>query len=335
MKNNKLFSKLNLSNITVVAAVVIFVIFYVAGSLLYKGFFSAQVFVNLLIDNAHLFIVSYGATLVLLTGGIDLSIGAVFAFGSMVSAFLLQKGMQIPVVFGIVLLTSVVFGALNGYLITYRSFPPFIATLASQYLARGACYILSPDTIAVSDKALIKISLTKIRLFGQKGPFITYGVIVAFVLFVVFHILTKHTKFGRSVYALGGNEQSASLMGLPTKRIKFSVYTICGLTSGISSVVFTIYMLSAFPLFGETLHLDAVSSAVIGGTLTTGGVGVMSGTVFGVLTTGVIQTLITFQGTLSSWWTRIITALLLLVFIMLQRYVVYRRERTRVSKEVE
>jgi len=337
MRNNRIFKKMNLSNITVFAAVVIFILFFVLGSFTYKRFFSVQNLLNLFIDNAHLFIVAFGATMVLISGGIDLSIGAVLAIGAMVTAKLLATtNLPIVVVFLIVILISLAFGALNGLLISYRNFPSFIATLATQYLARGACYILDADTIPISNPELIKIALYKIRLFGDpKGPFISVGVVVALAVFIIFQIISKHTKFGREVYALGGNEQSAILMGIPTKKIKMSVYMLCGLTSGIASIVFAIYMLSAFPLFAESLHLDAVSAAVIGGTLTTGGVGVMLGTVFGVLTTGIIQTIITFQGTLSSWWTRIITAVLLLAFILLQRFVVYQRERSKVTKKFE
>ena len=189
---------------------------------------------------------------------------------------LLVTSLPVAVIFLIVLFVGIAFGALNGFLITYAKFPAFIATLATQYLARGSCYILDSNTIAVSNSALIKISLYKIRLFvGPKGPFISIGVIVSLIVFVIFEIISKHTNFGRGIYALGGNEQSAVLMGLPTKRIKMLVYMLCGATSGVASIVFTIYMLSAFPLSAESLHLDAVSAAVIGGVLTTGGVGIM------------------------------------------------------------
>lgn len=337
MKNMKIFNRINLGNVTVMAAVLIFLIFFLLGSVIYDGFLSTQILFNLFIDNAHLLIVAVGASLVLISGGIDLSIGAVLAFGSMVTAkLLLVTSLPVAVIFLIVLFVGIAFGALNGFLITYAKFPAFIATLATQYLARGSCYILDSNTIAVSNSALIKISLYKIRLFvGPKGPFISIGVIVSLIVFVIFEIISKHTNFGRGIYALGGNEQSAVLMGLPTKRIKMLVYMLCGATSGVASIVFTIYMLSAFPLSAESLHLDAVSAAVIGGVLTTGGVGIMVGTLFGVLTTGVIQTIITFQGTLSSWWTRIITAVLLLAFILLQRFVVFQRERSKVTKKIQ
>ena len=155
------------------------------------------------------------------------------------------------------------------------------------------------------------------------------GAVAALVIVVIFQIFMKYSQLGRNVYAVGGSEQSANLMGLPVKRTKMWTYTIAGLMNAIASFAFTLYVLSAYGTHADGLHLDAIAAAVIGGTLTTGGVGLMIGTLFGVLTQSIIRTMITFQGTLNSWWAKIVTALLLLMFILIQRVIIVMRNRNR------
>jgi ribose/xylose/arabinose/galactoside ABC-type transport system permease subunit len=329
------FKNFNLSNVTVFTAIAIFVIFFVGGSLLYKGFFSMQILLNLFIDNAHLLIVTLGETMVFIVGGIDLSGGAIIALGSVVAAHMITvMHLPVPVAVITVMLIGMAIGYLSGYLIAYKNFPPFIATLATMYLARGLSYMISTNSIVVTDPTFIHLSLLRLKLFGSNGA-ITFGVIVAILIFLIYHFMLRYTKFGRNVYAVGGNQQSSILMGLPHKRIKMQTYMLAGLTSSIAGLVFLVNTLSGYALNGMGLELDAISSTIIGGTLTTGGVGLVFGSVFGVMTNGIIQTLISFQGTLASWWTRIIIAVLLLVFVLIQRFIVFQRERSKVSKNVE
>lgn len=322
----------SINNITLLAAIVVFITFFTFGSIQYKNFFALQTICNILMDNSHLLIVAFAETLVLVSGGIDLSVGALLAFEFTTAAHLLtNQNAPILLVVLVMLGIGLAIGALNGYLISFKGFQPFIATLSTQFLTRGACYMISTDTIAISNPAILKLSTFKLRF---PGGYVTFGVIVAVFMMIVYYILTNKTKFGRSVYAIGGNEVSAEMMGIRVKRTRMLVYVISSVTTSIASMVFGVYILSSFGLHAGTLHLDAVSAAVIGGTLTTGGVGSIIGTLFGVMTTGTIQTIITFQGTLTSGWSKITIALLLLTFILLQRFIVHQRERNLQSKPV-
>jgi Ribose/xylose/arabinose/galactoside ABC-type transport systems, permease components len=204
-----------------------------------------------------------------------------------------------------------------GAVIHYFRIQPFIVTLAGMFLARGLCYVISIQTITINDPFYTKMALSKVRF--PDGSFISISVIIALLVFLLALYLAHFTRFGRNVYAIGGNEQSAILMGLPIARTKMLVYAFSGFCSALGGVVFTFYMLSGYGLHAVGLELDAIAAVVIGGTLLTGGVGYVAGTFFGVMIQGVIQTIITFEGTLSSWWTKIVIGLLLFLFILLQR----------------
>jgi ribose/xylose/arabinose/galactoside ABC-type transport system permease subunit len=297
---------------------------FAAGSFRYTGFFSAQVLYNLLIDNSFLIITAVGMTFVIISGGIDLSVGSVIALTTMLSASLVeQQGWSPGVVIPLVLIIGALFGTIMGAIIHYFKIQPFIVTLAGMFLARGICYIISINTITVTNSFFTKVAQTKISLPG--GSFISINVIIALVVVLAAIFLAHYTRFGRNVYAIGGSEQSALLMGLPVARTKILVYTFSGFCSALAGVVFTFYMLSGYGLHAMGLELDTIAAVVIGGTLLTGGVGYVAGTFIGVLIQGVIQTIISFEGTLSSWWTKIVIGLLLFVFILFQRLLSDRR----------
>ncbi|MGG4144447.1 galactofuranose ABC transporter, permease protein YjfF [Paenibacillus algorifonticola] len=309
--------------IVVTAALLAFM--FAAGSFRYTGFFSLQVLLNLLIDNAFLLIVAVGMTFVIVSGGIDLSVGSVIALTTMISASLVQQqGWPPAVVIPLVLVLGAAFGWVMGAIIHYFKIQPFIVTLAGMFLARGLCYVISINTITIDHPFYTSMAQTKIKLPG--GFFISISVIIALVVVAAAIYLAHYTRFGRNTYALGGSESSALLMGLPVARTKILVYTFSGLCSALAGVVFTFYMLSGYGLHAVGLELDAIAAVVIGGTLLTGGVGYILGTFFGVLIQGVIQTIISFEGTLSSWWTKIVIGLLLLLFIVLQRLLSARRQ---------
>jgi simple sugar transport system permease protein len=294
------------------------------GSLAYDGFFSAQVFLNLLVDNAFLLIVAVGMTFVILSGGIDLSVGSVIALTTMVSAALVEQAhWSATVVIPLVLALGAAFGALQGWLIQRFRLQPFIVTLAGMFLARGLCYLISIDSISIADETYAALSQARVPLW--EGAALSIGALVALVVLAAGVYLAHGTAFGRTVYAIGGSESSALLMGLPVARTKVLVYGLSGLCSALAGVVFTLYMLSGYGLHATGLELDAISAVDIGGTLLSGGVGYVAGTLFGVLILGIIQTLISFDGTLSSWWTRIVIGALLFVFCLLQRLFESRR----------
>jgi len=298
--------------------VTLFALLYGAGAYHFDGFFSLQVFLNFFIDNAFLAITAIGMTFVILSGGIDLSVGSVIALTTMVSAALVEhRGWSPTVVIPLVLAMGSAIGLIMGLVIQYFRVQPFIATLAGMFLARGLCYLISIDSITIENAVYTDLAAFRIPLPFETS--ITVNVVVALVVLAAAVYLAHFTRFGRTVYAIGGNEQSALLMGLPVARTKVLVYTFNGLCSALAGVVFTFYMLSGYGLHAQGMELDAIAAVVIGGTLLTGGSGYVVGTLFGVLIYGTIQTIISFQGDLSSWWTKIVIGLLLLAFCLLQR----------------
>ncbi|MHA6529357.1 galactofuranose ABC transporter, permease protein YjfF [Paenibacillus sp. BAC0078] len=309
---------LNRKYIPIVVTILLFLFMFAAGSFRYTGFFSLQVLMNLLVDNAFLLITAVGMSFVILSGGIDLSVGSIIALSTMISASLVQQhGWPPAVVIPLVLLMGAAFGSAMGAIIHYFKIQPFIVTLAGMFLARGLCYVISIDTITIDNSFYTAVAQTKLALPG--GSFLSISAVIALIV-VAGAIFTAHyTRFGRNVYALGGSEHSALLMGLPVARTKVLVYTLSGFCSALAGVVFTFYMLSGYGLHAVGFELDTIAAVVIGGTLLTGGVGYVLGTFFGVLIQGVIQTIISFEDTLSSWWTKIVIGLLLFVFILLQR----------------
>lgn len=315
---------LNRKYIPIVVTVLLFLFMFVAGSFRYTGFFSLQVLMNLLVDNAFLLVTAVGMSFVILSGGIDLSVGSMIALSTMVSASLVQQhGWSPVVVIPLVLLMGATFGSAMGAIIHYFKIQPFIVTLAGMFLARGLCYVISIDTITIDNAFYTAVAQTKIPLPG--GSFLSISAVIALIVVVIAIYIAHYTRFGRNVYALGGSEQSALLMGLPVARTKVLVYGLSGFCSALAGVVFTFYMLSGYGLHAVGFELDTIAAVVIGGTLLTGGVGYVVGTFFGVLIQGVIQTIISFEGTLSSWWTKIAIGLLLFVFILLQRVLSSRR----------
>jgi len=304
----------------------LFVSMFAFGSVSFPGFFTLQNFLNLFIDNAYLLILGVGMTFVIVSGGIDLSVGSVLALSTMVASSLIERGHVDPfLVIPLTLCVGTTLGLFMGYLIQEFEIPPFIVTLAGLYLARGLCYVISIDTIAIGDPVFVGIAGARLSFLEDAS--ITTGALIALVLVFLAWALSRYSKFGRTVYAIGGNEQSALLMGLPVRSTKILVYTFSGFCASLAGLVFTFYTLSGYALHGTGMELDTIASVVIGGTLLTGGVGSVLGTVFGVLVYGSIQILIMFQGTLNSWWTRIVIGLLVFVFCLLQR--AFERKKTQ------
>lgn len=301
----------------------LFIAMATAGSVFYDGFFAPQVFLNLLIDNAFLCIVAVGMTFVILTGGIDLSVGSVIALTTMISASLVQQHHVSPfITIPLVLIIGSLFGLLHGFLIQRFRLQPFIVTLAGMFLARGLSYLISTESISIDNAVYRWIAEARVPL-GSASLSISAVVALVVVLFGMW--LAHATQFGRTVYAIGGDEGSARLMGLPVNTTLIGVYVLSGFCSALAGVVMTFYMLSGYSLHAVGLELDAIAAVVIGGTLLRGGIGYVAGTFFGVLILGIIQTLIVFDGTLSSWWTRIMVGVLLLIFCLLQRFLEARR----------
>jgi galactofuranose transport system permease protein len=319
-------------NLPVLVTLGLFIVMFGAGSIAFPGFFAVQNFLNLFIDNAYLLILAVGMTFVIISGGIDLSVGSVLALSGMVTASLLEKAHMSPLfVIPIVLLMGTTLGLFMGYLIQTFDLPPFIVTLAGLYLARGLCYIVNLFTIAVKNPFFQAAAHAQVFIVG--ADFLSPGALIAIGVVLIAFFISRYTKYGRTVYAIGGSEQSALLMGLPVASTKIATYALSGFCSALGGIVFTFYTLSGYGLNGSGMELDTIAAVVIGGTLLTGGVGNIFGTVLGVLVYGTIQVLIVFQGTLNSWWTRIVIGFLVFVFCLMQR-LFERRKTVRIVRGV-
>lgn len=300
------------------ATVAIFVLAYVLCWLQYPNILSTRVIGNLLTDNAYLGIVAVGMTMVILSGGIDLSVGSVIAFsGVFIAVMLRDTSLPAPVVMVVLLIITTTFGAAMGFLIDRLAMPAFIVTLAGMFLARGAAYLLSVHSVPINDPFFQAIQGAYYLMPGKGRLTLIGGLMV--LTFIVGMIVAHKTRFGTSVYALGGGEATARLMGLRQGRTTVMVYAFSGLMAGLSGIVFAVYTGSGYSLATVGTELTAIAAVVIGGTLLSGGAGYMFGTFVGVLTMGLIQTYIVFDGTLSSWWTKIVIGVLLLIFILLQK----------------
>ena len=331
MKNkiSNMKNRLTGNSFLLMVTVLLFVVMYEAGMIVFsdKGFAKPQMFLNLFISNAGLLVMAMGLTIVMIAGGIDISVGSVTALVCMVCAKQMEtNGASAGMAVLIAIAIGLAFGLVQGFLISYLDIQPFIITLAGMFFGRGMTAIVSKDMIAIKNETFLAWANYKIYLpigsYSKKGNFIPAyiypTVIIALLIFVVIAIIMKYTKFGRSVYAVGGNAQSALMMGLNVRRTKLKAYVLDGLLAGIGGFLFCLNSCSGFVEQAKGMEMDAISSAVIGGTLLSGGVGTPFGTVFGVLIKGTISSLITTQGTLSSWWVRIVLSALLCFFIVLQ-----------------
>ena len=325
--------KLNGNSILLLITVILFVVMYAAGCVVYanKGFTHLQTFLNILINNAGLICITAGMTCVMLTGGIDISVGSVVAMDCMFLAVGMEEwGMKSPVLMILVLLIGIVFGVVQGYCIAYLEIQPFIVTMAGMFFARGMTAVSCTDQVSiVSDALFVKLSTMKLNIpfnigayENKKGilqvPYVRITVVIALLVVLLIFLMLKYTKFGRSIYAVGGNSQSATLMGLDVRKTKMKTYVLASFLASIGGICYCLNTMCGTTTQASGLEMDAISSAVIGGTLLTGGVGNVGGSLVGVLINGTISTLVKSHGKLVSSWANIVTAILLCFFIVLQ-----------------
>ncbi|GAY18692.1 sugar ABC transporter permease YjfF [Mycobacterium sp. shizuoka-1] len=304
-----------------VVSLLLFVVMFAVVVTRYDFASPTQVFLNLLVDNAYLIVLAVGMTFVILTGGIDLSVGAVVALSTVIVATALRAGWPAPLAMAAALVVGPLLGLTMGLIVEYFDVQPFIVTLAGMFLARGLCYVISVNTLPIKDPVMRALGLNYLYLYEDK--FIRWTVVIAAVVVCVAVYVLHQTRFGRTVYAIGGNRQSAQLMGLRAAQARVSVYAISGLCASLAGLLLAVQKLSGYSLNGVGMELDAIAAAVIGGVLLSGGVGFVLGSVVGVLVLGTIQLFVT-TANLDSYWTRIMTGGLLLVFVLVQRLVVRR-----------
>lgn len=337
-------SRIGSNTVMLMITIALFILLYGAGCLMYadKEFGRLQNFLNVMINNAGLIIVACGVTCVMLTGGIDISVGSVVAMTCMfMSVGLAEWGMSSGALIALILLIGVVFGAVQGFCIAYLEIQPFIVTMAGLFFARGMTAVISTQQVSVPFESWFgQLSQIKCEIpFGigaylnKKGvlitPYVRITVVIALIVALVTFLMLRYTKFGRSLYAVGGNQQSAALMGLNVKKTRMLSHVLCSFYATLGGLCFCLNTMCGTPTQATGLEMDAISSAVIGGTLLTGGVGNVVGTLFGVLINGTISSLVKFNGKLVASWANIITAVLLCFFILLQAIFAKLKERQK------
>ena len=306
------------------AAVAILVVLLAGAQIRFGNFITPGNMSALLLDNAFLMVLAVGMTFVILTAGIDLSVGSVMAFTGILGASMLASGVPTIVVIPTMLLSGAAIGLLIGVLVQYFNVQPFIASLAGLFLGRGLAYVVSLSSIRVEDPAVLWLQGTRMRVGDW---YITPTGILALVVVVIGALVLQFTRFGRTIYAVGGSESSARLMGLNVARAKVLAYVISGLCGGLAGLILTAFSGAGYPRNGIGTELDVIAVVVIGGTLLTGGRGYVLGSMIGVFVFGVIKAIISFMGAEQSWM-QIIVGALLLLFIVVQRAIVSRTSRT-------
>ncbi|SON53755.1 Ribose transport system permease protein RbsC [Hartmannibacter diazotrophicus] len=301
----------------VLVTTVVFLLGFAYCTMQFPNFASTRVVMNLLTDNAFLGILAVGMTFVIISGGIDLSVGSVIGFSTVFLALAIGNGVPPLLAFALLLLICAAFGAAMGAIIHKFEMPPFIVTLAGMFLARGAAFLMSTESVPIDASLYADVAAFSIRLPG--GGRLRIIAMIMIAVFILGGILLHYTRFGTNVYALGGSRTTTALMGVRVGRTTVAVYMLSSVLAGLAGIVFSFYTAAGYSLAAVGVELDTIAAVVIGGTLLTGGSGTIFGTFIGILIQGLIQTYITFDGTLSSWWMKIATGLLLFVFIGLQQ----------------
>ena len=332
------FARTNDTNLLLTITIVVFFLMYI-GAVVFQGqgFLKPQTFFNILNANAALIITSIGMSIVMICGGIDISVGGVVALVSMSCAVFLDfhNGSIIGAI-GIALGIGLAFGLIQGFLVAYLDIQPFIVTLAGMFFARGMTTIVhtapfnveNEDFVALKDTRVIVPGFGSVNKLGNYvNAYVEIGVIVALVLVIALFIVLRWTKLGRSFYAVGGNAQSALMLGINVKRTRFLSHLICGVLAGIAGFVYFLHVGSGSASHASGMEMNAIASSIIGGTMLTGGVGNLAGTFFGVLSLATIQNIVSSAGLDQAWWTGITIAAMLCLFLVIQSVVMAQKKK--------
>ena len=336
--------KMTDTNLLMSITIIVFIVMYLGAIIfLQKGFLKPQTLFNIMNANAALIIMSCGMTLVMITGGIDISVGGVAALVSMSCAVYLDyHGGNIIGAILISLAIGLAFGLVQGYLVAYLEIQPFIVTLAGMFFARGMTTIVHTNPFNVQNEAFVKLKDARIIVpflgsVNKHGVYVNayveIGVIVALLIVAALYIFLKWGKTGRSFYAVGGNRQSALMLGINVKRVTFLSHLLCGILAGIGGFVYFMHVGSGSASHAMGAEMNAIASSIIGGTMLTGGVGNIIGTLFGVMSLALIQTIVSSVGLDQAWWTGITIAAMLCLFLVVQSIIIARRKKANASAQ--
>jgi ribose/xylose/arabinose/galactoside ABC-type transport system permease subunit len=326
------------TNLLLTITICTFVCMYVIAMLVWGGgFLNPQQFLDIFNNNAFLIVISCGLTIVMIAGGIDISVGGITALVTMACVvYLDDHGGSVTGSVGLALGIGIAFGLIQGTLISYLEIQPFIVTLAGMFFAKGMTTIVSAAPRTAAHEAFValkefRIEIPGIGSYGKTGNFIPakieLGVIVAIAIVLAVLVILKWTRFGRNLYAVGGNSQSALMLGINVKRTKFYSYLLCGLLSGIGGYVYLLHTGAGNASNATAAEMQAIASAIIGGTLLTGGVGNVIGTLFGVLSLKTFSNIVVASGLREPYWQSITTGLMLCFFILIQSVVLALRDK--------
>lgn len=327
------------TNLLLLITVIVFFLMYI-GAIVFQGggFLKPQTFFNILNANAALLIASCGLSIVMITGSIDISVGGVAALVSMCCAvYLDHMGGNVVVSLLIAIGIGLAFGIVQGYLVAYLDIQPFIVSLAGMFFARGMTTIVHTNPFNVENKAFVALKDTRVvvpgmgtvnRIGKYVDAYVEIGVVVAVLLVILLFFVLRYTRLGRSFYAVGGNRQSALMLGINVKRTRFLAHLICGLLAGIGGYVYFLHVGSGAASHATGMEMNAIASSIIGGTLLTGGVGNIIGTFFGVMSLSTIQNIVSSAGLDQAWWTGITVAAMLCLFLVIQSVIMARKSRS-------
>ncbi|MBQ7657631.1 MAG: sugar ABC transporter permease YjfF [Butyrivibrio sp.] len=341
MKENKtsIFNKMNDTNLLLAITIVIFFLMYI-GAVLFQGggFSKPQMFFNILNANAALIITACGMSIVMISGGIDISVGGVVALVSMCCAVYLDKTESPNLLVSVLIAIGIglAYGLVQGFLVAVLDIQPFIVSLAGMFFARGMTTIVNTAPFNVENQDFVALKDTRVNVpflgsYNKKGiyvpAYIEIGVIVALLVVILLFVVLRWTKLGRSFYAVGGNKQSALMMGINVRRTKFLSHLICSTLAGIGGYVYFLHVGSGSASHAMGMEMNAIASSIIGGTLLTGGVGNIIGTFFGVLSLSTIQNIVASAGLDEAWWTGITIAAMLCLFLLIQSVVMAQKKK--------
>lgn len=327
-----------LSNTTLLLTITIitfFAMYIFAMTVWGEGFLNPQQFIDLFNNNAYLIVISCGLTIVMITGGIDISVGMVTALVCMCCAVHLDmKGGTIGGAIMYALMIGVGFGIVQGFLVAFLDIQPFIVSLAGMFFAKGMTTIVNATQFNVEHEGFVKLIETRIYVPGMGSvnkvgkyipAYVEPGVLVAILVVVVLFLVLRWTKLGRNFYAVGGNQQSANMLGINVPMTKFLAHFICSILAAIGGFVYFMHVGSASPSHASGYEMNAIASSIIGGTMLTGGVGNIAGTFFGVLSLATIKNIVSSLGLDDAWWTNITVAFMICLFLLIQSIVLSRK----------